>query len=116
MKPAAKKRIGSRIVLPAGKLEKLPHEGPWHIQLRVKYVGIGELPLHHDLLVLDENEKLKIGTRASVGTGKCITHEWEMSRRLHHQDVRSHYVCGSANSTMGPHWVTKNWITELKVV
>jgi len=70
------------IILPAGKLKKLPAKEEDRIldifnravgnELRVKYIGTGEPPFHQDLLiVLDENENLEqlnIDAGALVGT------------------------------------------------
>ena len=69
------------VVLPGGKLQKLPAEEEERVlgiinravgkELQVKYIGIGEPPFHQDLLiVLDESEnieQLKIDTQALVG-------------------------------------------------
>jgi len=72
------------IVLPAGKLKKLPAEEEGRVlgifnravgkEPKVKYIGIGEPPFQRDLLiVLDENENIdQLKLDAKVLVGICI--------------------------------------------
>ena len=115
------------IVLPAGKVKKLPAEEEKRVlgvlaramkkEPRVRYIGAGEPPFQvYLLIVLEESEnleQLKLDIKALVGKAQADSsrsprlmtlgterdrlprprrhyrfHKWEISRRLHHEDVR----------------------------
>lgn len=132
-KVVIEEEVWFEIILPAGKLENLPAEEEERIldiitralgkEPRVKYIGMGESPFEHILLiVLEESENIEqlrfVDIQALVGkllqtllslilTSPAIrdtesywlqnprSHhrfdKWEVSRGLHHQDVRSSF-------------------------
>ncbi|KAF9786776.1 hypothetical protein BJ322DRAFT_1002870 [Thelephora terrestris] len=129
------------IVLPAGKARDATGEEEGRILVafaramgkepRIKYLGVGEPPFqHHLLVVFEESENIEhlkfVDAKALDASGfECHVVTTDSTSGKFPEDYITRMfapsggededqVCGSANCTMGPYWAAQKGITELK--